>query len=189
MNIMPPVESTGTRGADAGSAKNGEPGQMLRPGEWRPTPPAPPPKPLKEDNSDENDKNDRRGKPHKKPKSLAATQGMDWALRNAAAGTTPITRPIRIACQADRLVVLPDRGNAAGKVIPLEQYTEDAMRPFVAALQTHIESWGMAGNRMYWRPVLQVQVAPGGEERFHDISTLLENSGLTVVRKDEGGGR
>ena len=159
----------------------------MRPGEWRPTPPAPPPKPLKDDNTDENDKHDPRGRPHKKPKSLAATHGMDWALRNAAAGSTPIARPIRVVCQADRLVILPDRGNAAGKVIALDQHTEDAIGPFVSTLQTHIESWGMAGNRMYWRPVLQVQVAPGAEECFHDISALLEGSGLTVERKDEVG--
>jgi hypothetical protein len=41
----------------------------------------------------------------------------------------------------------------------------------------------MAGNRMYWRPILQVQVAPGGEERFRDLAVLLEGSGLTVERK------
>ena len=166
LNLMPPHESTGARSsAPAEDAGSGQPGEMLRPGEWRPTPPRPP-KPLKDDKTDEND---RRGKPHKKPKSLAATQGMDWALRNAAAGATPITRPIRVAVHTDRLVILPDRGNAPGKVISLDRHTEDAIRPFVSALQTHIESWGMAGNRMYWRPILQVQVAPGGEERFRDF--------------------
>jgi hypothetical protein len=185
LNLMPPSEPAGTRPANSGSAQSepGQPGEMLRPGEWRPTPPAPPPKPLKDDKIDEDDKHDRRGKPPKKPKSLAATHGLDWALRNAASGATPIARPIRVAVHADRLVVLPDRGNAGGKIISLDRHTESAVGPFVSALQTHIESWGMAGNRMYWRPILQVQVAPGGEERFRDLSVLLEGSGLTVERK------
>jgi hypothetical protein len=183
LKFMPPGEATGARPGDSDGARGGQPGEMLRPGEWRPTPPAPPAKPPKDDKADENDKLDRRGKPYKKPKSLAATHGLDWALRNAAAGATPIARPIRVVCQADRLVILPDRGNAGGKVIPLDRHTEDAIGPFVSTLQTHIESWGMAGNRMYWRPVLQVQVASGAEERFHDLSVLLEGSGLNVERK------
>ena len=41
----------------------------------------------------------------------------------------------------------------------------------------------MAGRGMYWRPVLQVYVAPDAERRFADLATLLAGSGLTIERK------
>ncbi len=46
-----------------------------------------------------------------------------------------------------------------------------------------MESWGIAGRGMYWRPVLTVHVRAGGEQRFDDLSNLLEDSGLSVQRK------
>ena len=41
----------------------------------------------------------------------------------------------------------------------------------------------MAGRGMYWRPVLQVSVAPDAQQRFAELAALLEGSGLTVERK------
>jgi hypothetical protein len=36
---------------------------------------------------------------------------------------------------------------------------------------------------MYWKPVLQVVVAPGADDRFADLAALLDGSGMTVARK------
>ena len=46
-----------------------------------------------------------------------------------------------------------------------------------------MDAWGMAGSGMYWRPILNVYVAPNAERRFSDLQTLLEDSGLTLQRK------
>jgi hypothetical protein len=46
-----------------------------------------------------------------------------------------------------------------------------------------MEGWGIAGKGMYWRPVLKIRVAPGAEQRFNELSYLLEGSGMTVQRE------
>jgi hypothetical protein len=115
---------------------------------------------------------------------MAHSRGRDWGLPDAAHGSVPITRPIRVQCHADRLVVMPEAGVAAGKAIPLGPRTETAVDTFVSAVWEHMGSWGMAGNGMFWRPVLKIEVAPDAEQRFADLSELLEQSGLAVERKN-----
>jgi hypothetical protein len=152
--------------------------QALRPGEWEPTPEPPPKQP------DEKKDDDPSGeKKHKPPRSLAERRGEDWGLRDAARGAVGVTRPIRIGCYADRLVVVADRNPAESKVIQLGPRTASSIDAFISAIWGQIEGWGIAGRGMYWRPVLQVSVAPGGEDRFADLAALLDGSGLTVKRR------
>ena len=80
-------------------------------------------------------------------------------------------------------MVVSDRGPAANRVIPLGPRTEWSIDPLISTVWEQMASWGMAGRGMYWRPVLQVSVAPDAEQRFADISTLLKGSGLTVEKK------
>jgi hypothetical protein len=150
----------------------------LRPGEWYPTEPAPPEKPAEPP--------DKKKEQNKKPvKSLADSRGKDWGLRDMARGGSPITRSITIDCQRDRLVLVPESG-LAGKTVPLGTRTEASMDDFISALWSYMDSWGIAGKGMYWRPVLQVNVAPDAEQRYQDLSRLLEGSGVSVQRKDKG---
>ena len=158
---------------------DGAVGRVLRPGEWEPTP-EPPPKPP--DDKKDDDKFGEK-KHHKPPRSLAERRGEDWGLRDAARGSVGVTRPIRIDCYADRLVVVADRNPADSKVIRLGPHTASSIDPFISAIWGHIEGWGIAGRGMYWRPVLQVWVAPGADDRFVDLSALLNGSGLTVKRR------
>ncbi len=165
----PPNSQQQSEGAEA---------HVLRPGEWEPTPEPPP----KEDKKDTDD--DKFGeKKHKPPRSLAERRGEDWGLRNAGRGSVGVTRPIRIECYADRLVVVSDRSPAESKVIGLGPRTASSIDAFISAIWGHIDGWGIAGRGMYWRPVLQVWVAPGGEGRFADLAALLDGSGLTVKRR------
>ncbi|MBW3596444.1 MAG: hypothetical protein KY475_04115 [Planctomycetes bacterium] len=115
---------------------------------------------------------------------FAASRGRNWGLKDAAAGATPYTRPIAVACFPDRLVIVPERAtDQAPVVIPLEGATRSAVDPFVQSLWKRMDSWGLAGNRAYWKPVLRVEVAPGAERRFADLQQLLEGSGLVMERK------
>ncbi len=154
-------------------------GHALRPGEWEPTP-DPLPKPPKEDKNDSFDKNKEKKRP---PASLAERRGEDWGLRDAARGSVGVTRPIRVECYADRLVIRADRNPADDKAIPFGPRTVTSIDLFVSATWEHMERWGIAGRGMYWRPVLHVSVAPGAEQRFVEFSALLEGSGLAIVRK------
>jgi hypothetical protein len=146
------------------------PGSPLRPGEWYPSP----------DRMDEKDDAEAR-----KQQSLAKKRGRDWGLRDASEAAVAVTRPIRVDCYADRLVLVPEEGNHSPRTVPLDGPAEGSIDKFISAVWEHMDSWGIAGKGMYWRPVLKVRVAPGGQRRFAEISRLLEDSGLTVERKRE----
>ncbi len=154
------------------------PSEPLRPGEWEPTPEQPP-----KDKHDKDKDDDEKAGKRPKPKSLVSNRGSDWGLRGSGRNAVGLTRPMRIECHADRFVVIADRGPAGNKVVPLGSRTTAAIDPFISAVWGEMESWGMAGRGMYWRPVLQVTVAPDAERRYADLSALLEGSGLAVERR------
>jgi hypothetical protein len=153
--------------------------QPLRPGEWQPRPDPPPKRPDDKDKKDE----DRFGRKRPRERSLAERRGEDWGLRDAARGSVGVTRPIRIDCYADRLVVLSERSPSENKEIKLGRRTSASIDTLISEIWVHIESWGIAGRGMYWKPVLQIAVAPDAEDRFADLTTLLDGSGMTVKRR------
>lgn len=168
----------GPRGSDgeaglAAEPRSGDParkGPTLRPGEWRPSEPSAPRRPA-----------GQRSGLH--VESLAKQRGRDWGLPDAAGGSVPISRPIRVHCYPDRLVIVPERGLGPEKSISLGTHTAESIDQLVSAIWEHMQSWGIAGNGMYWRPMLDVYVAPDAQQRYADLDTLLDGSGLTVQRK------
>lgn len=155
----------------------GEAAEAAGPGEWQPGQTTP----SSGDSSLAADSESDPGKAH----CLAETRGRDWGLPDAARGSVPITRPIRIDLDATRLVLVPERGLGSEKQIELQADTTDAIDALVSAVWGHMESWGIAGRGMYWRPILKVRVGPGAERRFTDLKILLEGSGIEVGRSDD----
>lgn len=148
----------------------------LRPGEWRdPIKPPPPQKPIEEK------LDGKKNEKHKK--SVASTKGRDWGLPDASGGSVPVTRPIKVECRANELVILPESNKSSGRTIPLGTYADASTQSFISAVWEHMDDWGIAGRGMYWRPILNVYVTPGAEERFTELQAMLEGSGLKVVRK------
>ena len=96
----------------------------------------------------------------------------------------PVTRPIRLECYADRLVMMPERGASQGEAIPFRGTTQEAVDALLSNVWDRIDTWGIAGEGMYWRPEFNVRVAPGAAGRFADLKSLLEGSGLEVKAKD-----
>jgi hypothetical protein len=175
---QPPREQEASHGQPPLDAVRG---QALRPGEWEPRPELALEKKRDDKKDDEDDKSGKHPKP--KPKPVASKRGEDWGLREAGRGAVGVTRPMRIECYADRLAVVSDRGPAGNKVVPLGPRTVASVDLFISAVWEEMAAWGMAGRGMYWRPVLQVRVAPDAERRFAELSALLEGSGLRVERK------
>ncbi len=111
-------------------------------------------------------------------------RGVDWALPAAARHATGVTRPVRVACWPDRLLILPDQGDQHGaRTILIEDAMADEIDAFVEAVWAHTERWGIALASGYWKPIINVEVAPGGEARFAELERLMEGSGLEVKRK------
>ena len=164
--------SSGARPREPNPQQPARDGPTRRPGEYRPS-------------QHSADKGPAGRKQTIHVESLAKHRGQDWGLPDAGSGSVPISRPIRILCDRDRLVIVPERGRARTKSIALAESTEASVDEFVSAVWDQMESWGIAGNGMYWRPVLNVYVAPGAEQRYAELATLLEGSGLNVERKEQ----
>ena len=115
--------------------------------------------------------------------SIAAQKGDNWALRKGRDRTVAFARTIRVSCQADRLVILPERASRQRvRSVEVPGPLRDRIEAFVAELHDHIDSWGLALPGGYWKPTLSVEIAPGGERRYEELARLLEGSGITVER-------
>lgn len=123
-----------------------------------------------------------------KPKNTqarAARQGNNWGLPGAFGKTTAVTRPIRVVCLPDKIVVVPERGDdRAASVIPISAELQPAeVEAFVAAVQKHLNAWGPAMTNGFWKPVLQVEVSRAAEPQFETLQSLLQGSGFDLQRK------
>jgi hypothetical protein len=97
----------------------------------------------------------------------------------------PIRRPIQVVVRGDRITILSDdpahnSRKPAEKTVMLRPATVESIEGLVTTIDHQIDGWGTAGDGMYWRPVLQMHVAPDGARRFQDLSRLLKNSGLEL---------
>ncbi|MDX1945587.1 MAG: hypothetical protein SFU86_09265 [Pirellulaceae bacterium] len=112
-------------------------------------------------------------------------RGNNWGLPNAPNRTTGITRPIRVAVQPDRLILVPDRGTqAVTRQVPMSpQVRPEEIDALVAAVQQEMKTWGLAVQGGYWKPILRMEVAPGAEQRFAELQTALQGSGYEIIRK------
>jgi hypothetical protein len=117
--------------------------------------------------------------------SMAKHKGHDWALKNKASYSTGVTRPIRVQCFTDRLVILSEKGDTQRPyVIKLRDgYVRGSAEEFVAGIWKHMEPWGLAVQGGYWKPVLRVEVGPGADQQYAQLEAVLRDSGLDVVRK------
>jgi len=108
-------------------------------------------------------------------------RGKNWAIRNANAGMIPIRRTIQIEVRDDALVVQSEStGKARSQEFRFGELPEAAYEELVTAVDKRIDDWGMAGQGLYWRPVVEVKVAAGGEPWVDDLMRLLEHSGVEV---------
>jgi len=115
-------------------------------------------------------------------KSIANQRGeKNWANPAANHAAFPVTRPIKIVCDSDHLTLLPEGRSRRGyKVIELGESNEENVRELVTSVWDRIETWGIAGQGMYWRPELIMEVEPGAEDRFNELKALMADSGLDV---------
>jgi hypothetical protein len=128
--------------------------------------------------------NGQQQPPNVEVQSLAKSRGKNWSLPEEVRHQTPVSRPIRLECRGDRLTLLAEPGDRRGnKVIAMPGSTVQAVDPLVKSITERIENWGLAGNNMYWRPILVVNVAPDGAGRYEDLRTLLHDSGLDIRQK------
>jgi hypothetical protein len=113
-------------------------------------------------------------------KARQKTRGKNWAIRNANPGMIPIRRTIQILIRDDALVILPEAAGAAGKEFAFSTSSDAAYDELLSAVDERIHDWGMAGEGLYWRPVIELRVAPNGDGRVDQLVQLLEHGGAEV---------
>jgi hypothetical protein len=148
------------------------PAAPLLPGEYRED--IKPPKP-------DPDEEAKEKKKHPYDKVKIDHDQEDWALRNATRREAAISRSIHVDCYPDRVVLAAD-ASGEPRVVYCNNGRRDADK-LVAAVWEIMDTWGMAGKEMYWRPILNFYVVPGAEPRMLDITRSLEGSGLAIARK------
>jgi hypothetical protein len=96
-----------------------------------------------------------------------------------------ITRPVKLECHADRLVMISEDGDPSrNKVIPLNGFIRDSVDQLETEIHERIGSWGMAGRGMQWHPIVVVNVAPDGAARYAALQPMLKSDGLEVRDKN-----
>lgn len=118
------------------------------------------------------------------PGSMAENRGKNWAVPNEMRRAAPVTRPVMIRCSQSSLVILADDGSGKQvRAVPLGERTEDSVDDLLTGVWDHITSWGLAGNGMYWHPVLVLDTTPDGQARAADLKRLMASSGIDVRDK------
>jgi hypothetical protein len=119
--------------------------------------------------------------------SMATTRGKNWASLATADRPVPLTRPIHVECALGEIRLLDGSARRVEKRIPLGANTADSIDLFVTAVHDRVAGWGLAGDRMYWRPELILSETADGRSRREDLERLLADSGLDTRRKGDDG--
>ncbi len=113
--------------------------------------------------------------------SVAQRRGENWALPGASRSAVAITRPVRMRLTNQMLEILgPTPAAPMRAVIRLKPNTADSVDELKSAIWREMDSWGIAGRGMYWKPVLRVDVTPSGINRFDDLNMLFQGSGFDL---------
>lgn len=117
--------------------------------------------------------------------SLAGSRGSDWASFATSQRYIPLTRPIQIECAADELRLFDDAGSRVVYRIPFTGSTDQSIDSLVLAIRRRVDSWGLAGDRLYWKPELVLTETEDGGGRREDVQVLLANSGIETRQKQD----
>ena len=115
--------------------------------------------------------------------SLAGQRGSNWASLATRDNPVPLTRPIRLECSGSEFRILGDGGRVESR-IPIGTNTIDSIDPLVREVHAAVGRWGLAGDRMYWKPELVLVATPDGVGRRDDLERLLADSGIDTRRSE-----
>jgi hypothetical protein len=116
--------------------------------------------------------------------SFAQSRGKNWASLATQERPIPLTRPIRLECARDEFRLLDDGGRRVRTRIPVHGDTATAIDPLVGAIHARVQDWGIAGDRMYWKPELVLSETSDGRARREELERLLAESGIDTRSVD-----
>ncbi|WP_404308901.1 hypothetical protein [Neorhodopirellula lusitana] len=118
--------------------------------------------------------------------NLVRREGRDWAMPEAfrGMGGTEVVRPISMVCRHDRYELL-EQGRVVTTFPFANQGVHQSTLQLATAVRDRVSRWGatLPGGR--WQPRLDVQVGPHAEQRFHELETLMQGSGVEIYRRTQ----
>ncbi|MGB7347710.1 MAG: hypothetical protein WBD20_26035 [Pirellulaceae bacterium] len=117
-------------------------------------------------------------------REMVSRDGDQWALPRSVAGTrgNSIVRTIRVQCYPSRMVLVASARGGPTEMFGLADDDMDrATLELASAVRDRIERWGAALPGGRWQPRLDVEVMPGGEERYYQLQRLMSGSGVDVA--------
>jgi hypothetical protein len=117
--------------------------------------------------------------------SMSKSRGKNWASLATSERPIPLTRPILIECAVDEFRILDNSGRRVQARVAIPNDTAEAIDPLVNEIHARVADWGLAGERMYWKPKLVLSSTPDGRSRRDDLERLLADSGIET--KPRGG--
>lgn len=115
--------------------------------------------------------------------SLANSRGSNWASLASRDRPIPLSRPIQIECAAHEFRMYDDANRRVVRRIPIEGETATAIDPLVKAIHERVATWGLAGDRMFWKPQLFLSETPDGVGRRGDLERLMADSGIDTFHR------
>jgi hypothetical protein len=106
-------------------------------------------------------------------------------VRGGRTFRSPVQRGVRIHVGSDRFVIIPQTGFEVSRTIMSRNSTQQSVVELVKAVSDFVETWGIAGERFYWQPVLKVKVLNGGEHQFNELQRLLKESKINILIEQE----
>lgn len=118
----------------------------------------------------------------KKPTGIASL------LEQKSENEIAMQRAIQVVVQRDRLLFVTDPNAAtasdpsavANATLPMEGSTREHLPEFVQVVKARMKSWGLAGQGLYWKPVLVLNVGLDGDQRATEIARLLQDAGIDI---------
>ncbi len=133
------------------------------------------------------DMNMRKGDKKQNADAVAKRRGRNWAWNAGPARQTAVVRHIRVQCYEDRWVVMPDMGTKdKPQTVMLDVSLQTSAEQLAKIVTDRMDRWGYALADGYWKPILQVEVAPRSDFRYAQLVKLLDGSGLEVQRVQAG---
>jgi hypothetical protein len=109
------------------------------------------------------------------PMPSDSSAASDVSIRAGRVFSSPVRRGIRIHVGSDRFVIVQQTGFEVPRTIMTKYSTKQSIVELVNAISDFVETWGIAGERFYWQPVLKAKILNGGEHQYNELRQYLLN--------------
>ncbi|MDR2169776.1 MAG: hypothetical protein LBP59_06515 [Planctomycetaceae bacterium] len=105
--------------------------------------------------------------------------------RAARTFRSPIRRNIKIQVEADKFIIVKQTGFDTPQTIMIQNPMQQSAAILLKTIADFIETWGIAGERFYWQPILKIKIQNGGETKFNELQKLLKENEINMIIEKE----